>query len=88
MSLSPYISEVEASNKTGILDAAGVTSDWLEICNPDPTTAVNLAGWSLNYQKTGSSGSTTWTIPSTDNVILGPGESRVFFCDSNSATDP
>ncbi len=84
LSLNPFISEVDASNKTGIVDAAGVAADWLEICNPDPTTAVNLAGWSLNYAKT----STTWTIPSTSNVILGPGESRVIFCDSASATDP
>ncbi|MGO9111484.1 MAG: CotH kinase family protein, partial [Thermoguttaceae bacterium] len=88
LSVAPFISEVEASNKTGIEDAAGVTSDWLEICNPDPTTAVDLAGWSLTYQKTGSNNVTTWTIPSTSNVVLGPNESRVFFCDSNSATDP
>ena len=88
LSLSPYISEVESSNKSGILDAAGAAADWLEICNPNPTTAVNLAGWSLNYQKAGSSKSTTWTIPGTSNVVLGPGESRVIFCDSNSATDP
>ena len=88
LSVTPFISEVEASNKTGIADAAGVVGDWLELCNPSPTTAVNLAGWSLNYQKTGSNNSTTWTIPSTTNVILGPNESRVIFCDSNSATDP
>ena len=88
LSLTPIISEVEAANGTGILDAAGAASDWLEVYNPDPTTAVNLAGWSLNYQKTGSQNSTTWTIPSTSNVVLGPGEFRVIFCDSTSATDP
>ena len=88
LSLTPFISEVEAANSAGIADAAGTTADWLEICNPDATTPVNLAGWSLTYQKTGSNSITTWTIPSTDNVVLGPNESRVFFCDSNSATDP
>ena len=54
LSLDPIISEVEAGNKTGIVDAAGVAADWLEIYNPDPTTAVNLSGWSLNYAKTGA----------------------------------
>ena len=78
LSLSPFISEIDASNKTGIVDAAGVASDWLEICNPDPTASVNLGGWSLNYAKN----NTTWTIPNTSSVILGPNESRVVFCDS------
>ena len=50
LSLAPIISEVEASNKHGIVDTLGNTADWLEIYNPDPTTAVNLSGWSLNYQ--------------------------------------
>ena len=88
LSAAPFISEVNAANSTGILDAAGATSDWLEVCNPDPTASVSLAGWSLNYQKTGSSKSTTWTVPINDNLVLGPGESRVIFCDSTSATDP
>jgi hypothetical protein len=88
LSLNPIITEIDAANSTGIVDTAGSAADWLEICNPNPQTAVNLAGWSLKYQKTGSSGSTTWTIPSATNVILGPNESRVFFCDSTSATDP
>jgi hypothetical protein len=88
LSVAPFISEVAAANSTGILDSAGASSDWLEICNPDPTTAVNLAGWSLVYQKTGSGKSTTWTVPSNDSIILGPNESRVFFCDSSSSTDP
>ena len=86
LSLAPIISEVDAANKTGIVDTAGAASDWLELYNPDPTTAVNLSGWSLNYQKTGSQSSTTWTIP--NNVVLGPGEFRVVFCDSTPTTDP
>ena len=84
LSLQPIISEVEAANKTGIVDALGNTADWLEIYNPDPTTAVNLSGWSLSYQKTGSGSTSTWTFP--NNVILGPGEFRVIFCDANDTT--
>ena len=82
LSLNPIISEVDPGNKTGIVDAAGVAADWLEIYNPDPTTAVNLSGWSINYAKT----NTTWTIP--NNVVLGPGEFRVVFCDATPTTDP
>ena len=47
LSLSPIISEVEAANSTGIVDALGNTADWMEIYDPDPTTAANLSGWSL-----------------------------------------
>ncbi len=81
LSLQPIISEVDPSNKTGIVDTLGNTADWLEIYNPDPTSAANLSGWSLSYQKTGSSSTSTWTFP--NNVVLGPGEFRVIFCDSN-----
>ena len=90
MSLAPVISEVEAGNKTGIVDALGNSADWLEIYNPDPTTAVNLGGWTINYAKTNSSTTHSWTFP--NNVILGPGAFRVIFCDSadtnTSAEDP
>ena len=51
LSLAPIISEVDAGNKSGILDALGNTADWLEIYNPDPTAAVNLSGWSLCLPK-------------------------------------
>ncbi len=86
LSLQPIISEVDPGNKTGIIDVAGANSDWLELYNPDPTAIANLSGWSLNYQKTGDSNSTSWTIP--NNVVLGPGEFRVVFCDSTPTTDP
>ena len=42
---------------------------------------MNLQGWQLQY----GAGPTTWTFPA---VLLGPCESRVIFCDGNSATDP
>ena len=88
LSLAPIISEVEASNKSGILDVLGHTADWLELYNPDPTAAADLSGWTLSYQKTGSHGHQTYAIPS--GVILGPGEFRVVFCDSAAtpSTDP
>ena len=74
LSSSPIISEIQAGNTRGILDTAGVAADWLEIYNPDPQQAVNLAGWSLQYKS-----KTPWTFPS--GVTLGPGEARVIFCD-------
>ena len=51
LSLAPIISEVDPGNKTGIVDVLGNTADWLEIYNPDPTTAVNLSGWSVDLRK-------------------------------------
>ena len=81
LSLAPIISEVEAGNKHGIVDTLGNSADWLEVYNPDPTTAVNLSGWTLSYQKTGDTTSSTWTFPSA--VVLGPGAFRVIFCDSS-----
>ena len=88
LSLAPIISEIDPGNKSGIVDVKGNTADWLEIYNPDPTAAVNLSGWSLEYQKTGSGGSSTWNFPA--NTVLGPGEFRVVFCDSAAgpSTDP
>ena len=84
LSLNPIISEVEPGNSTGIVDTLGNTADWVEVYNPDPTTAVDLSGWSLYYAKTNSSTTHTWTFP--NNVILGPGEFRVVFCDSSDTT--
>ena len=84
LSLAPIISEVEACNKSGIVDTLGNAADWLEIYNPDPTTAVNLSGWTLDYAKTAGTTNTTWTFP--NNVVLGPGAFRVIFCDSSDTT--
>lgn len=75
------ISEIEAANNSGITTATGTTADWLEITNTSGTQAVNLAGWQLRY----NGANPGWTFPS---MNLGPGESRVIFCDSASATDP
>lgn len=75
------ISEVQAGNSSGIVTAGGVASDWLEITNTSSNQNVNLANWQLRY----NTAPTVWTFPS---MNLGPGESRVIFCDSASATDP
>ena len=82
LSNSPVIiSEVEAANSTGIVTSTGEAADWLEITNTSSTQTVNLANWKLEY----NTAPTIWTFPS---MNLGPGESRVIFCDSNSQTDP
>ena len=82
LSSSPVIiSDVEAANSKGIVNAAGDAADWLEITNTSSTQTVNMANWELNY----NDGSKVWTFPS---MNLGPGEARVIFCDSASATDP
>ena len=39
----PIISELVASNSTGIVDADGEHSDWLEIYNPSPAP-VDMTG--------------------------------------------
>ena len=84
LSLQPIISEVDPGNKSGIVDTLGNAADWVEIYNPDPTAAANLSGWSLYYAKTNSTTTHTWTFP--NNVVLGPGEFRVVFCDSTETT--
>ncbi|HEV8603892.1 MAG TPA: lamin tail domain-containing protein [Tepidisphaeraceae bacterium] len=43
----PIINEFMASNKTGITDLCGQTSDWIEIYNPT-AAPVNMAGWHLS----------------------------------------
>ena len=42
----PVISEFLAANQTGLRDGDGVTSDWIEIHNPD-SGPVDLGGWHL-----------------------------------------
>ena len=87
LSLAPIISEVDPGNKSGIVDTLGNTADWLEIYNPDPIAADNLTGWSISYLKAGDNAATqteTWNFPT--NTILGPGEFRVVFCDSNDTS--
>ena len=84
LSLAPIISEVDPGNKSGIVDALGNTADWLEIYNPDPTTAVNLSGWSLYYKRPVTQPARRGHSPTTWCLV--PGAFRVIFCDSNDTS--
>ena len=53
------ISELVASNATGLRDEDGDTSDWIELFN-DGTTPVDLAGWSLTDD---SANPGQWVLP-------------------------
>ncbi len=75
----PIISELLASNKSGLQDAFGQYSDWLEIHNPDTEESVDLSNWRLVYKNT------TWVFPS---MSLGPGEFRVLFATGRDLRDP
>lgn len=55
-----YISELLASNGSGIQDEDGDTSDWLELHN-DGDNLVDLANWSL---QDGGKNKRTWNFPS------------------------
>ncbi len=72
LAAAPFISEFLAENSAGLRDEDGATSDWIEIQNPDATTA-DLTGWAL----TDDAGSKLkWRFPS---VSIAPGGSLVVF---------
>ena len=50
------ISEFSASNKAGLFDGLGNSSDWIELHNPT-SASVALNGWKLRDS------STTWPLP-------------------------
>lgn len=80
---APVISEIMASNKTGITDEDGEAMDWLEIFNPDATPA-DLSGWRLtdDPQTPGK-----WFFP--PGVSLPPGGFlRVWASGKNRQADP
>ncbi len=58
---APFISEIMASNKNGIVDVDGDHPDWIEIHNPDPAPA-DLTGW---YLTDNSGNLTKWKFPET-----------------------
>jgi len=78
---APIISEIMASNQTGIVDQDGDAADWLEIYNPD-SSADNLAGWYLTNSATKL---TTWTLPA---VTIPAHGYLVVFCSSKNYVDP
>jgi hypothetical protein len=66
------ISEINASNETGLLDENGEAVDWIELENFG-TTAVNLNGWSLTDSK---SDLAEWIFPT---VTINAGARLVIF---------
>ncbi|RYD33068.1 MAG: hypothetical protein EOP86_14245, partial [Verrucomicrobiaceae bacterium] len=55
---SPQINEFLAINTKGAVDEDGTVQPWIEIYNPNMTTAASLAGYKL------TDGTNTWAFPS------------------------
>jgi hypothetical protein len=68
----PVITEICASNQSGLRDEDGDRPDWVEIHNPDPTPA-DLSNWYLT-DNTGNK--TKWRFPTTS---IAPGGYLVVF---------
>lgn len=75
------ITELHATNASGLVDEDGEFSDWIELFNPG-VSVVNLTGWSLTDDATDL---TRWEVPP---VALGPGEYRVIFCSGKDRSNP
>jgi hypothetical protein len=77
------ISEVVASNSSGLMDASGGHPDWVEIrnCSAQP---VPLRGMTLGREFLGNSG--RYVFPDTDT--LKPFEHRVILCDGHPSDGP
>ncbi|WP_254508483.1 lamin tail domain-containing protein [Anatilimnocola floriformis] len=82
MASLPIISEVMAANSSGLKDADGDESDWIEIYNPT-AAPINLQGWSL----TDDPGDLNeWVFPA---VTIGPNAFlTVFASDKDRTTGP
>ena len=73
------LSELVARNESSRPDATGDYSDWIEIQNTNPTTAVSLRGWYL----TDDPGTPRkWQFP---DLEIGPGEFLVITADDDPA---
>lgn len=75
------ISEFMASNRSGLTDEDGDTSDWIEIHNPTSETA-NLNSWHLTDDVENL---TKWTFPSTP---LAPGGYFVVYASGKDRAQP
>lgn len=69
---APVISEFMADNVSGLTDAAGRNTDWIEIHNPT-ATAQEMSGWHLTDE---SADKTKWTFPS---ISIPPGGRLIVF---------
>ncbi|MGI8603929.1 MAG: CotH kinase family protein [Verrucomicrobiales bacterium] len=75
------ISELMAENKSGLADADGDFSDWIEIHNPT-AGPVSLGGWRLTDDEENLG---KWTFPS---VTILPNDFLVIFASGKSPTGP
>lgn len=80
LSQHPVINEVMYSNRSGITDRNGDTSDWIEIYNPD-SVAINLEGWQLTDDITKSQ---YWSFPA---YSLGPDQYLIVFLSGKDMHD-
>ncbi|MBL9211512.1 MAG: CotH kinase family protein [Opitutaceae bacterium] len=78
---APVISEILASNQTGLTDRDGDRSDWIELHNPDGVP-VELDGW---YLTDNAGNRTKWRLPA---VSIPPGGFLVVFASSKDRRDP
>lgn len=78
---APVISEIVASNKSGLTDRDGDYSDWIELHNPD-ATPVDLSGW---YLSDSASNRTKWRFPAVSIPAQG---FLVIFASSKDRRDP
>jgi hypothetical protein len=76
-----FISEIVASNSSGLKDAYGDESDWIELQNIGNETA-DLTGWHLTDDATNP---TKWTFPA---KTLAPGATLVVFASSRNSIAP
>jgi hypothetical protein len=71
----PYLNEILARNHSVITNAAGHTSDWVELYNP-LDTAFDLSGFRLDTAKAGVG---QWIFPA--GVIIPSHGHRIIYCD-------
>src|SRR5439155_20368014 len=77
----PVINEFLASNKTGIIDNFGDTSDWIELYNGTGVD-VNLTGWHLSNDITLPA---EWTFP---NITINANQYLIVWASGRNLTDP
>jgi hypothetical protein len=77
---APVLVEFMASNDSSLYDEDGQSSDWIEIFNPDPTSA-DISGWFLTNDPTELD---KWELPA--GIVLPSGGSLIVFA-SNKDRD-
>ena len=77
---APVLVEFMASNDSSLYDEDGQSSDWIEIFNPDPTSA-DISGWFLTNDPTALD---KWELPT--GVVVPSGGSLIVFA-SNKDRD-